>query len=53
MIYQDTDVPEYDPPALKVLGTLHELTLVDLCIFNKSVGTPDFWNRIPVSNCSG
>ena len=44
----------YEPPELRVLGTLHELTLGDdFCFFGKSLGTPDYWNRIPVSNCSG
>ena len=49
----DTESPEYEPPELYVLGTLHELTLGDWCFFNKSYGSPDFWNRIPVANCSG
>jgi hypothetical protein len=49
----DTEQPEYAPPELKVLGTLHDLTLGDFCFFNKTFGSPDFWNKIPVSNCSG
>ena len=53
MTHSDMDRPEYEPPELKVLGTLHELTLGDFCLFNKTLGSPDFWNRIPISNCSG
>lgn len=48
----DSDRPMYEPPELRVLGTLHELTL-SFCIFNKTIGEPDFWNQIPISNCSG
>jgi hypothetical protein len=53
MTYLQSDRPTYEPPELRVLGTLHELTLIDLCIFNKTIGSPDFWNQIPISNCSG
>jgi hypothetical protein len=49
----DTDRLSYEPPELRVLGTLHELTLSDFCFFNKTFGSPDFWNRIPIANCSG
>jgi hypothetical protein len=49
----DTDRPSYEPPELRVLGTLHELTLGDFCFLNKTFGSPDFWNRIPIANCSG
>jgi hypothetical protein len=45
------DRPTYEPPQLHALGTLHELTL-DFCFFNKTLGNPDYWNRIPISNCS-
>ena len=44
--------PSYEAQELRVLGTFHELTL-DWCFFNKTLGDPDFWNRIPISNCSG
>jgi hypothetical protein len=43
----------YEPPELQVLGTLHELTLSDFCFFNKTLGDPDFWSKIPIANCSG
>jgi hypothetical protein len=43
----------YQAPELKVLGTLHELTLGDFCFLNKTFGSPDFWNKIPIANCSG
>jgi hypothetical protein len=45
------DGPVYEPPELRVLGTLHELTL-GWCIFDKTYGDPDFWNEIPITNCS-
>ena len=49
----DTTPPPYEPPEIHVLGTLHELTLGDdFCFFGKSLGNPDYWNRIPISNCS-
>lgn len=48
----DTEPPSYEPPELRVLGTLHELTL-GFCLFDKTLGSPDFWNRIPITNCSG
>ena len=45
--------PPYVAPEIRVLGTLEELTLSgDFCFFGKSLGSPDYWNRIPVSNCS-
>jgi hypothetical protein len=50
----ETDRPLYEAPELKVLGTLHDLTLGgDWCFFNKTLGKPDYWNRIPITNCSG
>jgi hypothetical protein len=48
-----SDRPQYEPPELRVLGTLHELTLGDWCFLTKTSGKPDFWNRIPIANCSG
>ena len=53
MTSDDMDRPAYESPDLRVLGTLHELTLSDWCFFGKSFGSPDFWNKIPISNCSG
>ena len=47
----DIDRPTYEPPELRVLGTLHELTL-GFCLFDKTFGNPDFWNKIPITNCS-
>jgi hypothetical protein len=52
-MHGERDHPMYEPPALQVLGTLHELTLDDFCIFNKTLGSPDYWSRIPIANCSG
>jgi hypothetical protein len=44
----------YEPPRLAVLGTLYELTLSGdwPCVFSKTIGKPDYWQRIPISNCS-
>jgi hypothetical protein len=53
MTHGESDRSSYEPPALQVLGTLHELTLDDFCIFNKTLGSPDYWSRIPIANCSG
>ncbi len=53
MDHLNTERLEYEPPELQVLGTLHELTLGDFCILGKNLGSPDYWNRIPISNCSG
>jgi hypothetical protein len=52
---EGTDRPPYEPPELRVLGTLHDLTLGgDWCFFDKQLGQPDYWLRIPVpvTNCS-
>ena len=46
----------YRPPAMTVLGTLHELTL-SRCFFGKEFGGSDGFEfmgiNVPVSNCSG
>ena len=47
----DIDRSTYEPPELRVLGTLHELTL-GFCLFDKTIGKPDFWNKIPITDCS-
>ena len=45
----------YCPPALTVLGTLHELTL-SRCFFGKEFGGSDGFEfmgiNVPISNCS-
>ena len=51
MMREGTHRPQYEPPELRVLGTLHDLTL-GFCLFDKTLGSPDFWNRIPITNCS-
>jgi hypothetical protein len=50
----DTNGRSYEPPELRVMGTLHELTLGDWCFFEKTLGSPDYWLRIPapIANCS-
>ena len=53
MTHGEVNEPAYEAPKLHVLGTLHELTLTgDFCFFNKTLGKPDYWNRIPIANCS-
>lgn len=50
----------YEPPALRVLGSLHELTLTGgsggsydfPCIWTKTIGPPDYFTFIPIANCS-
>jgi len=51
--HRESEGPLYEAPELRVLGTLHELTLGDFCLLNKTFGSPDFWNKIPIANCSG
>ena len=41
----------YDPPRVEEIGSLYELTQ-SFCIFNKTLGSPDYWSRIPIANCS-
>ena len=45
----------YEPPALTVLGSLHELTQDGgnlPCLWKKTIGPPDYVNWIPIANCS-
>jgi len=41
---------EYEPPRIERIGTLVELT--NWCILGKTLGSPDYWSRIPIANCS-
>jgi hypothetical protein len=44
----------YEAPRLDVVGSVHELTLLDTCaIINKQLGTPDLWANIPIEFCTG
>jgi hypothetical protein len=47
---------EYEPPDLRMLGSVHALTQTggDFCIpyINKAFGSPDYFNHIPITNCS-
>jgi hypothetical protein len=55
MISSDTERPLYEPPALTVLGSLHELTQSGgswPCLWKKTIGPPDYVNWIPIANCS-
>jgi hypothetical protein len=52
-VSKDATPSPYEAPEIRVLGALHELTLGDdFCFLGKSLGKPDYWNRIPISNCS-
>lgn len=46
----------YEAPTLRIVGSLHELTLTgghDIpCLWNKTLGPPDYWTFIPIANCS-
>ena len=45
----------YEAPTLRIVGSLHELTLSghDIpCLWNKTLGPPDYWTFIPIANCS-
>ncbi len=46
----------YEPPALAVVGSLHELTLTGgkdfPCFWTKTIGPPDYFTFIPIANCS-
>jgi hypothetical protein len=51
----------YEPPVIRSVGSLYELTRGDLvstnssgklCIWNKTIGPPDYVQWIPISNCS-
>ena len=51
----DTERQLYEPPALTVLGSLHELTQNNgqwPCLWKKTIGPPDYVNWIPIANCS-
>jgi len=53
----DAELLTYEPPTLRTLGTLHELTEAgggwsDKCFANKTIGPPDFFHWIPIANCS-
>ncbi len=52
---QPTPDDAYAPPALTVLGSLHDVTLTGYewpCLWKKTIGPPDYVNWIPVTNCS-
>ena len=47
----------YEPPALRVVGSLHDLTQTgsrqDIpCFWTKTIGPPDYFTFIPIANCS-
>lgn len=46
----------YEPPTLRVVGSLHELTQTgdyDIpCFWTKTIGPPDYFTFIPIANCS-
>jgi hypothetical protein len=52
----DTNVKSYEPPQLITLGTVHAVTQTGggdwPCVWGKTIGSPDYWQQIPISNCS-
>lgn len=51
----------YESPMIRAVGSLYELTGDHIirqngngqwCIFNKTLGEPDYWSMIPIANCS-
>jgi hypothetical protein len=44
----------YAPPELIPLGTVHAMTQAGgwPCLWGKTIGSPDYWQQIPISNCS-
>jgi hypothetical protein len=40
----------YETPQLRVIGTVQDLT--EWCFYGKNIGTPDYFDRIPISTCS-
>jgi len=47
----------YEAPRLTALGSFYDLTLWGKdnpppCVFNKTLGPPDFFTFIPIANCS-
>jgi hypothetical protein len=47
--------PPYEAPKLEVIGSLHELTETgggSWCFHGTTIGPPDYWAIIPISNCS-
>jgi hypothetical protein len=57
MVEVQIEHPPYEAPALRTLGSVHELTEAgsrwgDKCFANKTIGPPDFIHWIPIANCS-
>jgi hypothetical protein len=55
MTSREMEHTSYEPPALTVLGSLHELTQNGgewPCLWKKTIGPPDYVNWIPIANCS-
>jgi hypothetical protein len=57
----NTDRDIYEAPQLRTVGSLYDLTQGDIirkngngqwCIFDKRLGSPDYWSMIPVADCS-
>jgi hypothetical protein len=46
----------YEPPALRAVGSLRELTQAGQhdvpCFWTKTIGPPDYFTFIPIANCS-
>ena len=49
-ISQTGSTEAYEAPRMEVLGTVTQLT--EWCVFGKSLGTPDYFDHVPITNCS-
>ena len=53
-------IDTYDAPTIRTVGSVFELTQSGFhknsngqwCFFDKTLGEPDYWSMIPISNCS-
>ncbi len=47
---------DYEPPQIREVGSLHELTQSGEhdfpCVWKKTIGPPDYFTFIPIANCS-
>jgi hypothetical protein len=53
----DRKVLVYEAPQLTLLGSVYATTQTGgggdwPCIWGKTIGSPDYWQQIPISNCS-
>lgn len=52
-VMSGTSRTPYEAPRLASVGDVHAKTQGQFgCAFGKTIGTPDYWNHIPIANCS-